>query len=886
MKKLFFTVFMLATLMGFSQFKPVLTVADDTTKFGFIAPIKTLVFDYSANKLYKVDTLGNTSSTITSLGLQEISASVSPSDITIPVTNIFYVDGSRTDTYTADGSINKPYKKIQTCMQRINTLSTALAVAGNYPASKYVVKINPGTYADSIIINNQKYLRFEMPGVIISGKIDIATTQQTGDYYSKIEFWGGMSPYAEKGDCGELSGVITCTRNNDALIYLSFTGMEISNNLLFRTNGTWVVLADKTYFSGGAKYISGDFTGAGTPCVLLITQGNTKIDANITNYADSTTTVALYDCLDTEFDRINIDMAYGGMLRNCTFTDAVTIKSGTYKVDNVSYKEITTQTDTLAGATFTFMDSYNGGDVIIADDLTINGVTASTSDTLLNITGVNMVTYRLASAMSVLYADSSGVSGEDLWEVTDGLVKLKEENDSVVFKYFTLGDSLFLSNQYKFYDLDTSSSVMIGRYADSGIYAVAVNDLTLNGDRGYDVTAGYYDENTGKRTGLQATEDVVGLISMEEDSTYSNLLLRDTWLFASSPYFNLATENTGLILSDDSFGLGFGKISYHYVSLIDGDTTEQASSLGISSSPTNINYSSGYRKWFGLTDSGNIKSNMLLADKDQVSLINQQFDTIHQFGLTDTSLFYEVQTVKDYYGYGKTVLTADSKGEHLKVYVPFYAITDSSSFFITDAIIQGVADDVIFKSSDENSLFITEDYLGTGYVLSGFQTLQTSGDTVESATVMTIVADEINSQIYYKKEIDGILDFENKFYAADDGAEIVSNGNTINYLSVNQNGVEITINDETAIMVKADSSLINIHLPLIAKQSVILPIINDTVTDGAPTIAEIDAAIGMSATEAGNGYQFYIEDADGTKLTYHIISIAGVWRYSVYTNAL
>lgn len=278
--------------------------------------------------------------------------------------NTYYVDPNGNDI-TGTGNYFLPFATIQKAMQVINADAAALALAGNYPASKYVVKIAPGTYSDSIVINNEKYLRFEMPGVIISGHIDINTTQQTGDYYSKIEFWGGMSPYPEKGDNGEISGVINCTRNNDALIYLSFSGMEISNNLLCTNNGTWVILCNNTFFSGSSKYVSGNFTGGGTPCILLITQGQTEFNAHICNTDNSQTTVALYDCMNTSFDLINTSMAYGGILRNCTFKSNVTIASGTYKIDNVSYKQIISQTENLTGTTIQYLDDTFGANILL-----------------------------------------------------------------------------------------------------------------------------------------------------------------------------------------------------------------------------------------------------------------------------------------------------------------------------------------------------------------------------------------------------------------------------------------------------------------------------------------------------------------------------------------
>lgn len=282
----------------------------------------------------------------------------------------YFVNGNYTGT-TQDGSFTRPYKTIQKAMEYINADAAAKALAGNYPASKYVLKVAPGTYSDSVVFTNEKYLRVEMAGVIISGAVHINTTQQTGDYYSKLEFVGGMSNRPEKGDNGEISGVISCTRNNDALTYLSFTGMEISNNLLFTVNGTWVVFLNHAYFSNGSKFISGDFSGGGTPTVLIESMGMSRIKAHIADTDGSSTNVSLYDCMDTEFDLINSHSTFGGVLRNCLFVSNVTISAGTYKIDNVSYKQIVAQTENLTGATIQYMDDTFGGSVTIADNLNV-----------------------------------------------------------------------------------------------------------------------------------------------------------------------------------------------------------------------------------------------------------------------------------------------------------------------------------------------------------------------------------------------------------------------------------------------------------------------------------------------------------------------------------
>lgn len=369
----------------------------------------------------------------------------------VTLSNYFFVDGTTGNDAAADGSAQYPYKTIQKAMQKINADAAAKALAGNYPASKYVLKVAPGTYSDSVVFTNEKYLRVEMAGVIISGAVHINTTQQTGDYYSKLEFVGGMSNRPEKGDNGEISGVISCTRNNDALTYLSFTGMEISNNLLFTVNGTWVVYLNHAYFSASNKFISGDFSGGGTPTVLIESMGMSRIKAHIADTDGSSTNVALYDCMDTEFDLINSHSTFGGVLRNCLFVSDVTISAGTYKIDNVSYKQIVAQTENLTGATIQYMDDTFGGSVTMAG-LTVNGNSlfsdmASFSDTAKVNTiapysgNTTEITNNVLLNDTIFFSNDTIVDLLDMTDLTGNIANSPVPLDSVFTRVIQVGDA-------------------------------------------------------------------------------------------------------------------------------------------------------------------------------------------------------------------------------------------------------------------------------------------------------------------------------------------------------------------------------------------------------------------------------------------------------------
>ena len=316
----------------------------------------TLIFEYVEIDTAIVDTASIRVINVT----EKITAAISePTALYTPYTNVYWVDSGGGGDYAT----------IQEAIDVVDALAFA--------DSKCIINIAPGIYTENLIFTNEKYVKINMAGVKIDGTVTFTTTQQGGDYYSKIEFSGGMSNRAEKGDNAEITGNITGTRNNDSLIYLSFTGLELSGSMAFTTDGTWVEFLNHTYFSNGTAFISGDFTDLDS-CVLLETMGKSRIKAHIAKPSDGTaTSVSLYDVSETEFDLINVTPIFDGLIRNCTFTSDVTITSNTFEIDNFSYGEIERQTETLAGATFTFMDNYNGGDVTIVGDATVDSLLVS-----------------------------------------------------------------------------------------------------------------------------------------------------------------------------------------------------------------------------------------------------------------------------------------------------------------------------------------------------------------------------------------------------------------------------------------------------------------------------------------------------------------------------
>ncbi len=270
----------------------------------------------------------------------------------------FYVDGSRTDTYTETGSEIAPYKKLSTCITAINALVTAQLAVGvpEYAANcRYVINVankTGGTYSDNLAIGNVKYLRINLNGAEISGNITYTTTMVGGtadQYYSKLEFFGGNGVRAEKGNSGRITGSITATRNNDSLSYISFNGINTAGDIGFATNGTWVV-----HFNNCK--VAGRMTTADSALVLIETTGWNEITGHLANATDATAAISLYNATNTEFDLINIDNANSSRVTNCKFGSTTTITGGTFAVDANSYKSLLAQTPTLTGSTISLLD--------------------------------------------------------------------------------------------------------------------------------------------------------------------------------------------------------------------------------------------------------------------------------------------------------------------------------------------------------------------------------------------------------------------------------------------------------------------------------------------------------------------------------------------------
>lgn len=257
-----------------------------------------------------------------------------------------WVDGARTDTYTADGSLARPYKTVLAALTAIN------ADVGK----SWVVNVASGTYSDNLTITGPRYLRIEAQGgVTLSGTILINSGVGS---YDRIEFVGHVEgPRAEKGPGLTISGNITCTRTNDSLIYVGFSGCYVTGDLECTTNGTWVLQYKNCRVNGNIK---GTFDGLTADQTILIeTYGFNEFATGTISGKTS-----FYNCNGTDFyGTINTTPWYENKFQHCTFAGSISIvpqvgaASALIYIDDVSYKSLLARTPTITGATYSEIDN-------------------------------------------------------------------------------------------------------------------------------------------------------------------------------------------------------------------------------------------------------------------------------------------------------------------------------------------------------------------------------------------------------------------------------------------------------------------------------------------------------------------------------------------------
>jgi hypothetical protein len=300
------------------------------------------------------------------------------------VSQTLYVNKNRTDTYTADGSMLRPYLTIQAAIDRATVLTAAHVVADTYPQAVFTIDVAYGDYDDNLTIGKFKNLTFRLHGAYISGDIAYDSGGAGGsadNYYSRLEFIGVAGNRPEKGCAGRITGDFVGVRSNDSLAYVSFSGMDLQGHIAFNTNGTWVVAMHNTMFGPlQVDAASPHRLSAGDAAIVLLeTTGYTIITGHIAAAADGTsvTAVSLYNCDNTEFDLINISNAAGSRITNCRFNSTTTVTGGTVTMDGISWNSLVLMVPTTTGATLAYLDDIAKTKIVNITSAQITGVAAN-----------------------------------------------------------------------------------------------------------------------------------------------------------------------------------------------------------------------------------------------------------------------------------------------------------------------------------------------------------------------------------------------------------------------------------------------------------------------------------------------------------------------------
>jgi hypothetical protein len=176
---------------------------------------------------------GSVVATVASVGGSS-AANVHTSQLNVSAgpSKILWVNQSHPGTYTPDGSVLRPFITIGA--------ATSQVIANNDGAS-YVIYISPGTYSESITLNNAAFTRIAFIG---SSNTD-----------------GGMSNNAIP--ITSLTGDITSTSNNDTLKALIVRGLDMQGNINLTGDITGThfcqygcVFSDMIIYSTGAPAIT------------------------------------------------------------------------------------------------------------------------------------------------------------------------------------------------------------------------------------------------------------------------------------------------------------------------------------------------------------------------------------------------------------------------------------------------------------------------------------------------------------------------------------------------------------------------------------------------------------------------------------------------------
>lgn len=247
--------------------------------------------------------LGGIDSTGTGYG----SLTGSGGGFTPPPTKALYVDNSRTDSYTADGSLLKPFKTIMGAVNQVVT-------NGDNSTNQYVIWVNPGTYAETIDLSNSALvnLTFIGYGVIVNtGNAGDALKAVGNDNLTDVKMVG-FKFFTTAGNQG-----ITFSSTTNGTNFLN--GNVYTFGLWFRDCFVYVNAINVTN-AGGVFFDGSHIAGAVTANNVSIMQAHACfVDTSASGWAVNTNAG---NPKPSGFSNSNL------YIRWCNFADSVNIGAG------------------------------------------------------------------------------------------------------------------------------------------------------------------------------------------------------------------------------------------------------------------------------------------------------------------------------------------------------------------------------------------------------------------------------------------------------------------------------------------------------------------------------------------------------------------------------
>ncbi len=191
--------------------------------------------------------------------------------LTTQITHKLYVDGNRSDTYTQDGSITRPYKKIQDAID---------SVTGASVYNRFTIQIIPGQYFEQLIMKNWVHLVALVPdSVFIESSVgDVVTTSVDANMTNLMIKYSGIDSSKVGLKCN--NGAILVLR--EVSVFANYTGMEIKNGAIVISygGGTLTGEADSVIVrNGGYLWVDGiTISGWGSPYYDLTIEAGAQVD--------------------------------------------------------------------------------------------------------------------------------------------------------------------------------------------------------------------------------------------------------------------------------------------------------------------------------------------------------------------------------------------------------------------------------------------------------------------------------------------------------------------------------------------------------------------------------------------------------------------------------